>query len=884
MLISCPTCKKMLSVKEDLVGKKVKCPGCGAILAILAPASVPAGIEEQRTVLPAATNTSRPVTAEPATSPFLSKPDCTQSNDAPRTGHDASLTDFLAPAQSEGELGRLGKHRILKILGHGGMGVVFLGEDPTLGRMVAIKAMLPHLAQSKSSRDRFFREAQSAARLEHDHIVAIHHVDEDRGAPYIVMPFLKGESLEQRLQRPEPLPIREIIRIGREMAEALATAHAAGLIHRDIKPGNVWLEALRDRVKVLDFGLARAASQESGLTQQGAIIGTPAYMSPEQARGDNVDGRCDLFSLGIVLYRLCTGEQPFRGNDTVSTLMSVSLHEPPPPIALKPDLPQELSDLVMKLLEKDRDRRISTAQEVVTTLQTLEAKLASETMIQINGTLKTEPLVGAAGSGKGVPRRRGPAVAAALCTVFGLIIAGVIFYWQTNIGLVTIEINDKDIQVAFDNKDVIFKNLDDKQEIHVSPGKHGLHVKKGSLEFDTQEPIIVKRGDKIALRVVWDKDRKLALMQGDKVLGSKEIALQKPPEVKGESEVAMSKFALAFDGQGSHVTVPTLKYDGSYPLTVEGWVVLERGVNSPLPDFLMGNYNDGSRGLGISTGRSKPPRKWSFDCVLSPYELAFVEEKQPPPRQKLVHLAGVYDVKSELRFYVDGQLQSRRPAPGLHHVSDLPFTLGACPGGEKFKEHFLGRMNEVRVSRSARYDKDFTPANRFKTDADTLAIYHFEEGSGGVLHDSSGKGHDGQIVSAKWVRADGSAIATPPPTKDDGFVSLFNGKDLKGWTTFPKGPGNWKVVGGNLTCSGAASYLFTERDDYKDFHFRVEARINTGGNSGQYFRCPFSPGTPNGYFAQINNSDPGVPDRTGSLMYQPVGAGPGPLRRARTGW
>src|ERR1019366_3097034 len=133
--------------------------------------------------------------------------------------------------QADDELGRLGKYRILKILGQGGMGVVFLGEDPKLGRKVAIKAMLPHLAQSKTSKARFLREARSAATLEHDHIVPIFQVDEDRGASYIVMPFLKGESLDERLRRAEPIPLAEIMRIGREVAKALGAAHAAGLVH-----------------------------------------------------------------------------------------------------------------------------------------------------------------------------------------------------------------------------------------------------------------------------------------------------------------------------------------------------------------------------------------------------------------------------------------------------------------------------------------------------------------------------------------------------------------------------------------------------------------------------------------------------------------------------
>jgi serine/threonine protein kinase len=237
-----------------------------------------------------------------------------------------SLTDFLAPPQAPDELGRLGNYRILKILGHGGMGVVYEAEDTRLKRLVALKAMLPTLAASASAGKRFLREAEAMAAVEHDHIVRIYQIDEDRGVPYMAMEFLKGEPLDVRLQRENQLPLGDVLKIGREIAIALDAAHVRGLIHRDIKPANIWLEHIAAglpavgmdaphappasrglyRVKLLDFGLARAVSQDSGLTQQGAIIGTPAYMAPEQGRGDTIDHRCDLFSLGVVLYRLAT--------------------------------------------------------------------------------------------------------------------------------------------------------------------------------------------------------------------------------------------------------------------------------------------------------------------------------------------------------------------------------------------------------------------------------------------------------------------------------------------------------------------------------------------------------------------------------------------------
>src|SRR5262249_258055 len=156
-----------------------------------------------------------------------------------------------------------------------------------------------------------------------------YQVGEDRGVPFLAMQLLEGESLEARLDRQGRLPATETLRIGREIAEGLAAAHDKGLIHRDIKPANVWLEGEKGRVKVLGLGLARASTGESQLTQQGVVVGTPSYMAPEQANGKDVDSRCDLFSLGCVLYRMCTARLPFKGSDTLSTLMAVASQQPP---------------------------------------------------------------------------------------------------------------------------------------------------------------------------------------------------------------------------------------------------------------------------------------------------------------------------------------------------------------------------------------------------------------------------------------------------------------------------------------------------------------------------------------------------------------------------
>src|SRR5947209_607125 len=192
--------------------------------------------------------------------------------------------DFLAPSDKPGALGRLGHYEILEVIGRGGMGIVLRAFDEKLHRMVAIKVMAAQLATNATARKRFTREAQAAAAVTHDHIVTIHAVEEGNGLPYLVMQYVSGMSLQKRLDRSGPLELREIVRIGMQTAAGLAAAHAHGLIHRDIKPANILLENGVERVKITDFGLARAVADAS-LTQSGVVAGTPQYMSPEQARG-----------------------------------------------------------------------------------------------------------------------------------------------------------------------------------------------------------------------------------------------------------------------------------------------------------------------------------------------------------------------------------------------------------------------------------------------------------------------------------------------------------------------------------------------------------------------------------------------------------------------
>lgn len=284
----------------------------------------------------------------------------------------SSKYDFLTPPQASDEIGRMEGYRVLQILGEGGMGSVFMVEDLKLKRKLALKAMKPEIAAVEIHRMRFMREAQTVAQLDHDNIVQIFHVGEEKGVPFITMPLLKGESLEDRLKKETPMSMRDVIRFGRQMAEGLMAAHERGVIHRDMKPANVWIEMPKERVKILDFGLARNAVGDLQLTMSGAVMGTPAYMAPEQTRGEKVDHRADLYSLGVMLYQMSTGTRQYKGADLVFLLRSLAGPTPPEPRNLNPEVPALLNKLVVELMNKDAGKRVQTAEEVANRLRSME--------------------------------------------------------------------------------------------------------------------------------------------------------------------------------------------------------------------------------------------------------------------------------------------------------------------------------------------------------------------------------------------------------------------------------------------------------------------------------------------------------------------------------
>jgi hypothetical protein len=436
------------------------------------------------------------------------------------------------------------------------MGTVYLAEDVRLGRKAAIKTMKAALAARAEDRERFLREARAAASVEHDNIVPVWQVGESfDGSPFITMPFLQGETLEARLKREPAQPLPVLLKVAREVAEGLAAAHARGLIHRDIKPSNVWVEGdpgAKDlagqvrRCKVLDFGLVRSLAGDSGLvTANGSLLGTPSYMAPEQANGEPVDARADLFSLGVMLYRMATGRLPFAGANTMAVLTALATATPPPACSVNPNVPPALSELIGRLMSKDPAGRPRSAAEVVVAVRRVVKELQAERSAPPLATA-IAPAVPAppvnpweditlsepAPPGKATPaaqaKRRRPALLAAV----GLLALAPLAWWlattvlrvETPTGTLVVEINDAETETRVKGGKLILTGPDGKVRYVLSPSEGDRKIDAGPYKVRVEgadgvavstSEFTLKKNDKVTVRVTAvakaaDPDRKAA--------------------------------------------------------------------------------------------------------------------------------------------------------------------------------------------------------------------------------------------------------------------------------------------------------------------------------------------------------------------------------------
>jgi serine/threonine protein kinase len=443
---------------------------------------------------------------------------------------DGDWLGFLDPP-GPGEpnmLGRLGPYEVIEVLGRGGMGLVLKARDPALDRPVAIKVLNPPLAHGATARRRFAREARAVAAVAHEHIVAIHAVDEFRGLPYLVMQYVPGSTLQERLDRSGPLEVRDILRIGTQAARALAAAHAQGVVHRDIKPANILLENCIERVKLTDFGLARAID-DATLTVSGVIAGTPQYMAPEQARGEPVAAAADLFSLGAVLYAMAAGRPPFRADSTMAVLKRVCDVRQRPVRELNPDVPGWLEALIDRLLAKEPAERFESAAQVADLLERGLAHLQQPATVpspRIPAVKPKAPQVldcDLRAKAEPLPRirRRWPLTVAAS---FVLLVVGAglgvseaagltqvsdfvatILRIKTPEGTLVVNCREPDVKVQLDGENLVIAGTGP-QEIRVSTGVHRLAVIKDGRAI-RQEVVSIARGGKELVNVTLEPDQ-----------------------------------------------------------------------------------------------------------------------------------------------------------------------------------------------------------------------------------------------------------------------------------------------------------------------------------------------------------------------------------------
>jgi WD40 repeat protein/tRNA A-37 threonylcarbamoyl transferase component Bud32 len=422
----------------------------------------------------------------------------------PEGAAEDEVLDFLQPTGTPGALGRLDHYEILDVVGKGGMGVVLRARDTKLLRVVALKVLAAPLAASGTARQRFVREARAAAAVRDEHVIDIHAVRDDGPAPYLVMEFIDGCNLEALVRRNGPLEVKEVLRIGTQIASGLAAAHRQGLVHRDVKPANILLENGVQRVKLTDFGLARAVDDAS-LTHSGLIAGTPTYMSPEQANGEPIDHRSDLFSLGSVLYEMCTGRPAFRAPNTAAVLRRINDETPRPIRAVNPDVPEPLCRVLDRLHAKKPADRPASASEV--------ADLLAGLLADLNFGRSGEP------SGAPVlqrpPQLPGPArrpwlwaAAALVLLVAGLGVGeatgvtdvrGTVIRLFSPEGTLIVEVDDPRFSVTVDGADVVISGTG-AREIRLKPGQYQVEASKDG-KVVRRELVTVTRNGRQVVRI-----------------------------------------------------------------------------------------------------------------------------------------------------------------------------------------------------------------------------------------------------------------------------------------------------------------------------------------------------------------------------------------------
>lgn len=683
----------------------------------------------------------------------------------------------------------LGNYVVLDKLGQGGMGEVFKARHLRMQRVVALKVLSPKVASNSNALQRFHHEVVAASRLVHPNIVRAFDADESQGTHFLVMEHVAGQDLARLVRITGALSVGQTLRCILQAARGLEYAHGQGIIHRDVKPSNLLLDSSGE-VKVLDLGLARldaVAGESHDLTATGDLLGTVDYMAPEQAEdGKAADARSDVYSLGMTLWFLLTGRPGYERDSLASKIMAHRTAPLPSLRAERPEIAQQLDDLFQKLVAKDPSDRYQTMTEVVAALESclaasgdaisggsadneLAVRLSSisrpeyeETVAFVEPTVESPgrlasmastvqlaPTERAAARRPSDGRRLPFAIAGAFLAGAALILLTVLLLLPQRGGNVLVEVTDPDVEVVIDQGAVkIVGNT--RRKVNLPAGEHELSVKKGEVKL--AETFTIGEGKSTTLEVEV-RDGLLKVKQDGLVLG--QVALTKPKNAA--PQVPEGNFVLEFS-PGSTVEIGSLKLDRNGELTLEAFVTAAQEAGGK-PGALLGVPQQFALHLDPQTNRlSLESRHDDGAHRVGPFEIV-------PGRR--THVAAVW-ASGEHRLYVAGILVGRNKIASPLVEAREPFLIG----GE-----FSGRVAEVRLSSTARYEQGFTPKDRLEPDAQTLALFHVNDGSGTTLHDASENKHDGRIEKAKWIELANSRLAgdsPPAPAK-----APFNAEQAK---------------------------------------------------------------------------------------------------------
>ncbi|MFI4849447.1 MAG: SUMF1/EgtB/PvdO family nonheme iron enzyme [Gimesia chilikensis] len=678
---------------------------------------------------------------------------------------ESSLTrDFQQPnteATSEIEISNsFSRYEIQKVLGQGAMGAVYLAKDTQLDRDVALK--IPKFGDGNGVDEeellaRFYREARAAATLRSPNICPVYDVGEIDGQHYITMAFIDGRPLKDYTKSKKTHSEKQIITTIRKLALGLSEAHEIGVIHRDLKPANIMIDRKGEPV-VMDFGLARRSSSDDvQVTQSGAIIGTPAYMAPEQVAGDQavIDHQVDIYALGVIMYELITGEMPFKGN-LMALLQQIALNNPTKPSQLRPDIDPRLEAICLKMIAGDREQRYQSMTDVANDLQEV-LRNPDERHKQAQAKKKGQ-------KPKSLPTAKE----------------------ESNPALISIDRSKSSAERMRDRRGKSAKKTRSSgpsKKLLIAGGIGGLLLLLGMVYFvrDGKQDVQITQDDpgitnriagKTALTAKVVNGQRDGLLNGELPNShSASESLKNPPPAASNSQ----RYALTFPEPTSVVEVKApFRLDEDF--TLEAWVSegdispTANGEAPPNETIL-----DLSIQMMLNLVHDQRLNKWSFVTatkLIPGYEYVICRgsytNNNIAIRGERNHIATIFE-NGEVRLYVDGKrLDKVNYGPEQTPAQSKPPTMvrELLIGNTRMagQSPFRGLIEGVRYSKGARYNEDFMPPAELTNDSNTEALYLFKEGQGDILKDYSGNGYDGKIIDAKWVKVGSeTTISSPPP-------------------------------------------------------------------------------------------------------------------------